>query len=57
MSSAKFDPKWMLDLLTKQRRQSASDYQFLKSNGNGYKLFGKILDLLGNGYHGGSGWH
>lgn len=57
MSSAKFDPQWMWDLLTKQRKPNASDGQFLKSNGKGYKLFGKILDLLGNGYHGGYGWH
>lgn len=57
MSTAKFDGRWMWDLLTKQRKQSASDYQFLKSNGLGYKLFAKLLDLVGNGYKGGAGWH
>lgn len=54
---AKFDPKWMLDLLIKKRRQNAADHQFLKSNGHGYKLFEKLLDLIGNPYKGGDGWH
>ena len=56
-SMAKFDPKWMLDLLIKKRRQNAADHQFLKSNGHGYKLFEKLLDLIGNPYKGGDGWH
>ena len=54
---AKFDPKWMLDLLIKVRRQNAADHQFLISNGRGYKLFGKLLEIIGNPYNGGDGWH
>ena len=57
ISERKHDPKWMLDLLIKKRRQNAADHQFLKSNGHGYKLFEKLLDLIGNPYKGGDGWH
>lgn len=55
--SAKFDPNWMLDLLLCKRKQNAADHQFLGNNGIIYKVFDKILHLLGNGYKGGDGWN
>ena len=55
--SAKFDPKWMWDLFIHQKKQNAADHQFLTSNGRGYKMFDKLLHLLGNGYKGGDGWN
>lgn len=57
MSSAKLDIKWMADLLLKKKKQNAGDHQFLQNNGVGYKLFDKILHILGNGFDGGDGWN
>lgn len=57
MSNAKFDPKWMWDLLTGNKSQNAADHQFLQNNGAGYKLFDKLLHLLGHGFSGGDGWN
>lgn len=47
--------KWMGDLATMQRKQSASDHKYLGHNGNLYKLFDEFLKLRGNGYNGGEG--
>ena len=57
MRSAKFDPKWMWDLLAGNKSQNAADHQFLQNNGTGYKLFDKMLHILGNGFNGGDGWN
>ena len=47
----------MADLLLKKKKQNAGDHQFLQNNGVGYKLFDKILHILGNGFDGGDGWN
>lgn len=47
---SKFDPKWTGDLLKGKRRRSCSDDTFLKNNGNGWKLFSLLLDLLHGKY-------
>lgn len=55
--SAKFDTKWMWDLLVKNRKQNAADHQFLQNNGLGYKVFDKVLKIIGNRFNGGDGWN
>lgn len=55
--SAKCDIKWMWDLLAGNKSQNAADHQFLQNNGLFYKLFDKLLILLGKGFKGGDGWH
>lgn len=46
------NPKWYTDLLTKQRRQTCADHQYLTRNGNGEKVFDFLLKIVGNGYKG-----
>lgn len=48
------EPKWFLDKLTKKSRISAADHSYLtsKKNGTGVKLFGKLVEFLGNKYSG-----
>lgn len=48
------EPKWFIDKLTHKSGINAADHSYLTSNKNGIgvKLFGKLVNLLGNKYSG-----
>ena len=49
--TAKFDPKWMKDLITGKRKETASDNSFLEHNGSFWKLFGQLVRVLNGKRH------